>query len=129
MKADEMKIFLRTDGSLRNDPGPPLDRLYEPSVRRRKSSNSPGAAIRHAVRPTTSDVLTPNIVPRGPMTNAAMLRSWRTEALWLILSSRKSEEANGFYSAAFSRGVSSPQVTQPGRARRAKSSSRDSNGK
>jgi hypothetical protein len=29
MKSNEMRVFLRQDGSLRDDPGPPLDKPYE----------------------------------------------------------------------------------------------------
>ena len=29
MMADEMRVFLRQDGSFRDDPGPPLDKPYE----------------------------------------------------------------------------------------------------
>ncbi|WP_192182599.1 hypothetical protein [Mesorhizobium amorphae] len=29
MSANEMRVFLRHDGSIRNDPGPPLNKLYE----------------------------------------------------------------------------------------------------
>ena len=29
MNANEMKVFLRKDGGMRDDPGPPLNRPYE----------------------------------------------------------------------------------------------------